>query len=213
MVDPLTTDQWVLWLPIAVTLATLLMDRAPGLVRAVGLGVGQLQLVKVKSLFTFHTHTYHSAASVSCGSPPSIPNGSPGTPNSTTFGGTVTYSCDPGYIMIDSTNNLVTCLSTGNWSAPPSCLSELLTGLPVPLLKSFTLQLLLQSTSLSPPPTICLVSRKSLCPLWERGMAVLSSVTQTFPPVVVSWTREWRGRGTIQMGQWWVTTQQQMGFI
>ena len=51
MVDPVTIDQWVLWLPTAVILATLLMARALGLVRVMGLGVGQLQPVKV-SLYT-----------------------------------------------------------------------------------------------------------------------------------------------------------------
>ena len=82
MVDPLT-DQWVLWLPTDVTLATLLMERAPGLVRVMGLGVGQLQLVKVRILPT-HICNYiiyvTALSSVSCGSPLSIDNGSPGTP-------------------------------------------------------------------------------------------------------------------------------------
>ena len=32
MMDPLATDQWVLWLPTAVTLATLLLEGAPELV-------------------------------------------------------------------------------------------------------------------------------------------------------------------------------------
>ena len=42
----------------------------------------------------------------------------------------MTYSCDPGYIMSDSANSLVTCLSTGQWSAPPSCQSELASYFP-----------------------------------------------------------------------------------
>ena len=140
------------------------MEGAPGLVRVVGLGVSQLHPVKVR-IYSFYSsvlmHVLISTPSVSCGSPPSIPNGSPGTPTSTMVGGTVTYSCDPGYIMMDSTNNLVTCLSTEEWSALPSCQSELLTGLLIPLLtESFSpLQLLLQSTSLSPPLTTCLVSQ------------------------------------------------------
>ena len=49
MVDPLVVGQWVLWLPTAVTLATLSMEGAPGLVRVMGLGVDQLQLVKVRN--------------------------------------------------------------------------------------------------------------------------------------------------------------------
>ena len=50
MLDRLATDQWVLWLPTAVTLSTLSMEGAPRFVRVMGLGVGQLQLMKV-SLF------------------------------------------------------------------------------------------------------------------------------------------------------------------
>ena len=209
MMDPHAVDQWVLWLPTAVTLATLSMEGAPGLVRVMGLGVGQLQFVKV-SLLVFNACTKTCKAlvlapSVSCGSPPSISNGFPGTPTSTMVGGTVTYSCDTGYIMSDSANNLVTCLSTGQWSAPPSCQSEPLTGLLDTAPQVFSpLQSLLQSTSLSPPPTTCLVSQRSPCPPWERGVAVLLSVTQTHPPAVDSWTREWRvvwGSGTIQMVQ------------
>ena len=41
----------------------------------------------------------------------------------------MTYGCDTRYIMSDSANDSVTCLSTGEWTAPPSCQSELLTGL------------------------------------------------------------------------------------
>ena len=48
VVDPLTTDQWVLWLPTAVTLATLLLEGpTQESVNWVVIGVGQLQLVKV----------------------------------------------------------------------------------------------------------------------------------------------------------------------
>ena len=109
------------------------MEGAPGLVRVMGLGVGQLQLVKVcqstmhvSTAFFVRVFTELATPSVSCGSPPSIPNGSAGTPSSTMVGGTVTYSCDIGYIMSDAANNLVTCLSIGEWSAPPSCQSELI---------------------------------------------------------------------------------------
>ena len=41
----------------------------------------------------------------------------------------MTYSCDTGYILSDSASDSVTCLLTGEWTAPPSCQSELLTGL------------------------------------------------------------------------------------
>ena len=49
IVDQPTKDQSILWLPTPVILATLSMERAPGLVRVMKLGVGQLQLVKVGS--------------------------------------------------------------------------------------------------------------------------------------------------------------------
>ena len=57
---------------------------------------------------------------VDCGSPPSITNGSPGTPTSTTFGGTVTYTCiNSGYILSGSAT--VACLASGSWSTRPTC--------------------------------------------------------------------------------------------
>ena len=59
---------------------------------------------------------------VDCGSPPSITNGSPGTPTSTTLGGTVTYSCSDGLIISGSA--MITCLATGSWSTPPSCIGK-----------------------------------------------------------------------------------------
>ena len=46
-VDPSTEDLLILWLPTAVTLGTLSMETLPGLVRVMGFGVGQYQLVKV----------------------------------------------------------------------------------------------------------------------------------------------------------------------
>ena len=60
---------------------------------------------------------------LSCGFPPSIPNGFPGTPNSTTFGGRVTYSCNSGYILSGSAT--ITCQASGSWEAPPRCIGEL----------------------------------------------------------------------------------------
>ena len=47
VLDPLTTDQWTLWPPTPVTLATLSMEAAPGLVGVMECGVGLLQLVSV----------------------------------------------------------------------------------------------------------------------------------------------------------------------
>ena len=59
---------------------------------------------------------------VNCNSPPSISNGSPDTPTSTTVGGTVTYSCNTGYVLSGSAT--VTCEASGGWSTRPTCESE-----------------------------------------------------------------------------------------
>ena len=56
---------------------------------------------------------------VSCGSPPSIDNGSPGIPIRATFGGVVTYSCDTGFVL--SGNATVKCLASANWGPLPFC--------------------------------------------------------------------------------------------
>ncbi len=50
VVNLLTADQWALWPPTPVTLATLLMEGAPGLVRVMECGVlSHLQLVSVSA--------------------------------------------------------------------------------------------------------------------------------------------------------------------
>ena len=59
---------------------------------------------------------------VDCGPPPSVDNGFHGTPNRTTFEGTVTYSCDDTYIL--SQSGLSTCLANGVWDTPPDCLGK-----------------------------------------------------------------------------------------
>ena len=61
---------------------------------------------------------------VSCGSPPSIRNGSPGTYTSILVGGTVTYSCYNRYVISGSAT--ITCLANGSWETPPLCLCKLL---------------------------------------------------------------------------------------
>ena len=51
VVDPLTADQWTLWPPTPVPLATLSVESAapPGLVGVMDCGVGHLQLVSVSA--------------------------------------------------------------------------------------------------------------------------------------------------------------------
>ena len=61
---------------------------------------------------------------VDCGPPPSITDGSPGTPDMTTLGGTVTYTCIDGLVISGSA--MITCLATGMWGTPPSCLAGVL---------------------------------------------------------------------------------------
>ncbi len=56
-------------------------------------------------------------AAVSCGTPPPISNGSPGTPTSTLVGGTVTYTCTVGYeVSPGVTTAIATCGANGQWS-------------------------------------------------------------------------------------------------
>ncbi len=50
VLDPLTADQWTLWPPTPVTLATLSLETSPGLVGVIDCGLGYLQLVKVSSV-------------------------------------------------------------------------------------------------------------------------------------------------------------------
>lgn len=59
---------------------------------------------------------------VDCGPPPSIDNGFPGNPVSTTFGENVTYRCNSRYeISPGVTMSTVSCLVTGDWNTPPRC--------------------------------------------------------------------------------------------
>ncbi len=53
MLDPLTTDQWTLWPPTPVTLASLSMESPPGLVGVMECGVGHLLIVCVRIIMDF----------------------------------------------------------------------------------------------------------------------------------------------------------------
>ncbi|XP_064386127.1 sushi, von Willebrand factor type A, EGF and pentraxin domain-containing protein 1-like isoform X2 [Halichondria panicea] len=66
--------------------------------------------------------TVPTCSPVNCGSPPSGTNASPGTPTSTTLGGTVTYTCDPGYwISRGDITTTATCMASGVWETLPTC--------------------------------------------------------------------------------------------
>ncbi len=57
-----------------------------------------------------------------CETPPSITNGSPGVPTTTTFTGTVTYSCVTGYwISPRVTTATATCKADRTWVPLPTC--------------------------------------------------------------------------------------------
>ena len=56
---------------------------------------------------------------VDCNTPLSITNGSPGTPTTTTFTGTVTYTCNDGYALFGIVTS--TCQANATWSRSPEC--------------------------------------------------------------------------------------------
>ena len=58
---------------------------------------------------------------VDCGSPPTITDGSPGTPNpGTMYQGTVLYTCDSGYEVSNGvTTATATCMDNGDWTPLP----------------------------------------------------------------------------------------------
>ncbi|XP_064386533.1 sushi, von Willebrand factor type A, EGF and pentraxin domain-containing protein 1-like isoform X2 [Halichondria panicea] len=59
---------------------------------------------------------------VDCGSPTTIVNASPGTPNRTTYQGIVTYTCVSGYEVSDEvTTATATCMASGMWEPLPTC--------------------------------------------------------------------------------------------
>ena len=119
----LVHDQWALWPPTPAILATLSIETVSECVRMTEHGMGQLQLVKVRTNSTCsYVVSILVTLTVSCGAPPSITNGYPGQPTSTMIGGEVTYTCHTGHLLIGS--ETITCLSTGNWSSSPSCQSK-----------------------------------------------------------------------------------------
>ena len=81
-----------------------------------------LVVMTVSASFPFITDP---AAVVDCGTPPDAnANGNPPVYSSTTFGTTVTYSCQSGYMRVG--DRTITCLANGNWNASaPMCTREL----------------------------------------------------------------------------------------
>ncbi len=121
----LVRDQWTLWPPTPVTLASLSMETPPGLVRVMECGVGQLQLVSVSGNCLFVecviSHT------VNC--PDLLPpiNGmiiySGGSTGIRFFGSGATYTCNPGYTLAGGATRF--CVGGGRWNgSPPTCQGE-----------------------------------------------------------------------------------------
>ena len=64
-------------------------------------------------------------SAVDCGTPPVVTNGSPGSPDKTTLGGMVSYTCDSGNAMSTGiTMTTVSCLANRMWDIPAACLRE-----------------------------------------------------------------------------------------
>ena len=80
---------------------------------------GIYNIVTVNDQYTINYTEFILLTVVSCGSPPPIRNGSPGTPTSTLVGGTVTYSCYSRYLLSGSAT--ITCQANGTWETSPLC--------------------------------------------------------------------------------------------
>ncbi len=78
------------------------------------------QCPRMSYVLIFISHDYvYTPTAVYCGTPPLIPSGSPGTPTTSTFTGTVTYSCNDGYALFGIATS--TCQENATWSRPPEC--------------------------------------------------------------------------------------------
>ncbi len=92
-------------------------------------GSGDLyQLVHVCTCSEYqHNNNDFANSVVDCGVPPSVPNGSPGTPTpGTTFGGTVTYICFSGYQDSNGvTMATATCMANRMWEPVLTCTGKL----------------------------------------------------------------------------------------
>ncbi len=78
------------------------------------------EVVTVTDIILALTVFTHSV--VDCGFSPTIENGSPGTPTSTTYQGRVTYTCVSGYeVSTGVTTAIATCMANGMWGHLPTC--------------------------------------------------------------------------------------------
>ncbi len=121
VLDPMT---WALWLPISLTLATLSLEAAPGLVGVMECGVVKLQLVKVSQhAMDAHALNYTCPSSVVC--PVTLENGDITYDNeSRRVNTSATLSCKMGYRLVGE--SVINCQLRNNnmatWSeSSPMC--------------------------------------------------------------------------------------------
>ncbi len=131
VVDPLTTDQWTLWLPTPVTLATLSLEVPPGLVGVMECGVGQLQFVCVSGTECqlFSSWMLYTRTEITCSDlvlPTLMVSYNDGSPGNRPVDTGATYSCNNGYILTGGATRV--CVNGGSWSgSTPTCQGELCT--------------------------------------------------------------------------------------
>ena len=68
-------------------------------------------------------HCLLSVSVISCGSF-NVTDGSVIAPEGTNFGSEATIECNEGYRIDNASSKLVTCTSSGNWSAVGECISK-----------------------------------------------------------------------------------------
>ena len=85
----------------------------------------QSPLLDVMTVFASFMPITNPAVVVDCGTPPAAHvNGNPPVYTTTTFGSTVYYTCQSGYMRIG--DRYITCLANGQWNASaPDCGREL----------------------------------------------------------------------------------------
>ncbi len=129
VLDPLAADQWTLWPPTPVTLASLSMESAaaPGLVGVMECGVGLLQFVSV-SKWTLYCLFVECIVSHTANCSDLLPliNGmimyTAGSPGNRPFLTNAVHSCNTGYTLIGGTTRF--CIG-GRWDgSAPTCQSE-----------------------------------------------------------------------------------------
>ena len=126
LVDPLTTDQWVLQLSIAALVTTLWLECQLGLVGVMESGAHhQLQCVSVSTWLNVYVECVPVPIVITCSDLPSptfgdIDYGGAGSTDNRPVNTVATYTCNTGYTLNGGTTR--TCGSDGVWSgSTPTC--------------------------------------------------------------------------------------------